>query len=154
MAGVRSRRSQNRMTNFQISVDGKNTNVNAEDLKYLESHEWVSIAEQDGQQVATIGISAFAVEQLGDIVHMELPSVGDSVTAGDEFGEVESVKAVSSMYSPVTGEVVEVHSAIVDDLSVLSDDPYQKGWLLKVKVDSLSNSLLDFATYKQQCESH
>jgi glycine cleavage system H protein len=151
---VRSRRSQNRMTNFQISVDGKNTNVNAEDLKYLESHEWVSIAEQDGQQVATIGISAFAVEQLGDIVHMELPSVGDSVTAGDEFGEVESVKAVSSMYSPVTGEVVEVHSAIVDDLSVLSDDPYQKGWLLKVKVSSLSNSLLDFATYKRQCESH
>lgn len=154
MAGVRSRRSQYRMTNFQISVDGKNTNVNAEDLKYLESHEWVSIAEQDGQQVATIGISAFAVEQLGDIVHMELPSVGDSVTAGDEFGEVESVKAVSSMYSPVTGEVVEVHSAIVDDLSVLSDDPYQKGWLLKVKVDSLSDNLLDFATYKQQCESH
>lgn len=128
--------------------------MNAEDLKYLESHEWVSIAEQGGQQVATIGISAFAVEQLGDIVHMELPSVGDSVTAGDEFGEVESVKAVSSMYSPVTGEVVEVHSAIVDDLSILSDDPYQKGWLLKIKVDSLSDNLLDFATYKQQCESH
>lgn len=128
--------------------------MNAEDLKYLESHEWVSVAEQGGQQVATIGISAFAVEQLGDIVHMELPSVGDSVTAGDEFGEVESVKAVSSMYSPVSGEVLEVHSAIVDDLSALSDDPYQKGWLLKVKVNSLSNSLLDFATYKQQCESH
>lgn len=128
--------------------------MKAEDLKYLESHEWVSVAEQGGQKVATVGISAFAVEQLGDIVHMELPEVGDSVTAGEEFGEVESVKAVSSMYSPVTGEILEVHTAIVDDLSVLSDDPYQKGWLLKVKVDSLSNSLLDFATYKQQCESH
>ncbi|MDP1561740.1 MAG: glycine cleavage system protein GcvH [Pirellulaceae bacterium] len=128
--------------------------MKAEDLKYLESHEWVSVVEHGGQQVATIGISAFAVEQLGDIVHMELPGVGDSVTAGEEFGEVESVKAVSSMYSPVTGEILEVHSAIVDDLSVLSDDPYQKGWLLKVKVDSLSKSLLDFATYKQQCESH
>lgn len=128
--------------------------MKAEDLKYLESHEWVAVAEQGGQKVATVGISAFAVEQLGDIVHMELPDVGDSVTAGEEFGEVESVKAVSSMYSPVTGEVLEVHTAIVDDLSVLSDDPYQKGWLLKIKVDSLSNKLLDFSTYKQQCESH
>jgi glycine cleavage system H protein len=128
--------------------------VKPEELKYLESHEWVSVAQQNGQQIATIGISAFAVEQLGDIVHMELPSVGDSVTAGEEFGEVESVKAVSSMYSPVNGEVVEVHTAIVDDLSVLSDDPYQKGWLLKVKVDSLSEGLLDYATYKKQCDSH
>jgi glycine cleavage system H protein len=128
--------------------------VKAEDLKYLESHEWVSVAMQGSQQVATIGISAFAVEQLGDIVHMELPSVGDSVSAGEEFGEVESVKAVSSMYSPVSGEILEVHSELVDDLSVLSEDPYQRGWLLKVKVDSLSDQLLDFATYKAQCESH
>lgn len=128
--------------------------MKAEDLKYLESHEWVSVAEHGGQQVATIGISAFAVEQLGDIVHMELPGIGDSVTAGDEFGEVESVKAVSSMYSPVTGEVLEVHSAIVDDLSVLSDDPYAKGWLIKVKVESLSPALLDYAAYKQQCDTH
>jgi glycine cleavage system H protein len=128
--------------------------VKAEDLKYLESHEWVSVAMQGSQQVATIGISAFAVEQLGDIVHMELPSVGDSVSAGEEFGEVESVKAVSSMYSPVSGEVLEVHSELVDDLSVLSEDPYQRGWLLKVKVHSLSGQLLDYATYKAQCESH
>lgn len=128
--------------------------MKAEELKYLESHEWVSVAEHGGQQVATIGISAFAVEQLGDIVHMELPGIGDAVTAGDEFGEVESVKAVSSMYSPVTGEVLEVHSAIVDDLSVLSDDPYAKGWLIKVKVESLSPALLDYAAYKQQCDTH
>ncbi len=128
--------------------------MKAEDLKYLESHEWVSVAMQGSQQVATIGISAFAVEQLGDIVHMELPSVGDSVSAGEEFGEVESVKAVSSMYSPVSGEVLEVHSELVDDLSVLSEDPYQRGWLLKVKVHSLSGQLLDYATYKAQCESH
>ncbi|MBL8892351.1 MAG: glycine cleavage system protein GcvH [Planctomycetaceae bacterium] len=128
--------------------------MKAEDLKYLESHEWVAVGTSGGQQVATIGISAFAVEQLGDIVHIELPGIGDSVTAGEEFGEVESVKAVSSLYSPVTGQVLEVHAGLVDDLSVLSDDPYERGWLLKVKVDSLSDRLLDFAAYKQQCDSH
>lgn len=128
--------------------------MKAEDLKYLESHEWVSAGAPGSQQVATIGISAFAVEQLGDIVHIELPGVGDSVTAGEEFGEVESVKAVSSLYSPVTGEVVEVHAGLADDLSVLSDDPYKRGWLLKVKVVSLSDKLLDYSTYKQQCDSH
>jgi len=128
--------------------------VKPEELKYLESHEWTLLEQQGGDLVATVGISAFAVEQLGDIVHMELPSVGDSVTAGDEFGEVESVKAVSSMYSPVSGEIVDVHSAILDNLAVLSDDPYAKGWLLKVKVSAPSDKLLDYATYQAQCESH
>jgi glycine cleavage system H protein len=128
--------------------------VKPEELKYLESHEWALLEQQGGDLVATVGISAFAVEQLGDIVHMELPSVGDSVTAGDEFGEVESVKAVSSMYSPVSGEIVDVHSAILDNLAILSDDPYAKGWLLKVKVSAPSDKLLDFATYQAQCESH
>jgi glycine cleavage system H protein len=128
--------------------------VKPEELKYLESHEWALLEQQGGDLIATVGISAFAVEQLGDIVHMELPSVGDNVTAGDEFGEVESVKAVSSMYSPVSGEIVDVHSAILDNLAILSDDPYAKGWLLKVKVSAPSDKLLDFVTYQAQCESH
>ncbi len=123
-----------------------------EELKYLESHEWVYVEDKDGQQVATVGISAFAVEQLNDIVHMELPSVGDSVTAGEEFGEVESVKAVSSMYSPVSGEILEVHSELPNQLESLSDDPYVKGWIMKVSVASLSDQLMDFAAYKKQCE--
>lgn len=121
-----------------------------EELRYLESHEWVHVA--DG--VATIGVSAFAVEQLNDIVHMELPSVGDSVTAGEEFGEVESVKAVSSVYSPVSGEIVEVHDDLPDNLEVLNEDPYAKGWMIKVKVagDDGADKLLDFPAYKAQCD--
>jgi len=130
------------------------TAVNAENLQYLESHEWVTIEQLDGQSVATVGISAFAVEQLGDVVHIELPAAGDTVTAGDEFGEVESVKAVSSLYSPVTGEVIEIHSALVADPSVLSEDPINKGWIMKVQVQELSPNLMDFAAYQKQCESH
>lgn len=128
--------------------------VNPESLQYLESHEWVGIEEVNGQKIATVGISAFAVEQLGDIVHMELPAVGTELVADQEFGEVESVKAVSSLYSPVTGDVLEVHSSLVDDLSVLGNDPYNAGWILKVAVKELSANLLDHDAYKSQCESH
>jgi glycine cleavage system H protein len=128
--------------------------VNPESLQYLESHEWVGIEEVNGQKIATVGISAFAVEQLGDIVHMELPAVGTALVADQEFGEVESVKAVSSLYSPVTGDVLEVHSSLVDDLSVLGNDPYNAGWILKVAVKELSGNLLDHDAYKSQCESH
>lgn len=125
-----------------------------EELKYLESHEWAYFAEENGAKVATVGISSFAVEQLNDIVHMELPSVGDTVTAGEEFGEVESVKAVSSMYSPVSGEIIEVHQDLPDNLEILSDDPYVKGWIMKVAVsgDDGADKLLDFEAYKAQCD--
>lgn len=125
-----------------------------EELMYLESHEWVHFSEENGSKVATVGISAFAVEQLNDIVHMELPSVGDTVTAGEEFGEVESVKAVSSMYSPVSGEIIAVHDDLPDNLEILSDDPYVKGWIMKVAVsgDEQSDQLMDYAAYKKQCD--
>lgn len=125
-----------------------------EELKYLESHEWAYFSEENGAKVATVGISAFAVEQLNDIVHMELPSVGDSVTAGEEFGEVESVKAVSSMYSPVSGEIIAVHEDLPNNLEILSDDPYVKGWIMKVAVsgDDGADNLMDFETYKKQCD--
>lgn len=125
-----------------------------EELKYLESHEWAYITEENGAKVATVGISSFAVEQLNDIVHMELPSVGDTVTAGEEFGEVESVKAVSSMYSPVSGEIIEVQESLPDNLEILSEDPYVKGWIMKVAVsgDDGADKLLDYAAYKAQCD--
>jgi glycine cleavage system H protein len=122
-------------------------------LLYAETHEWVDIAEQGGEQVATIGISAFAIEQLNDLVYMDLPEVGRTVEAGDEFGEVESVKAVSPLYSPVGGEVIEVHTDLPDQLEGINDDPYDFGWIVKIRVtdDSKLDSLLDFEAYEKQC---
>jgi glycine cleavage system H protein len=123
-------------------------------LLYAQTHEWVDISDEDGQQVATIGISAFALEQLGDLVYMDLPEVGKSVSAGEEFGEVESVKAVSPLYSPVTGEVIDVHSELPDRLEELSDDPYDFGWIVKVRVSdpqSGMDKLMDRAAYQKQC---
>ncbi|GAX40013.1 glycine cleavage system H protein [Tolypothrix sp. NIES-4075] len=102
-----------------------------EDLRYLDSHEYVRL---DGE-IATIGISAFAVQQLGDVVFVELPEVNDTVTRNEEFGTIESVKAVENLNSPVTGTVIERNDAIIDDPEQISDDPYGEGWLLKVRVN-------------------
>ncbi len=121
-----------------------------ENLRYAASHEWVDV---DGD-VATIGISAFAVAELTDLVFMALPESGKEIAAGEEFGEVESVKAVSPLYSPVSGTVVEVHSDLVDNLELLSDDPYEKGWIMKLKLSNPSEveALLTYEKYKAQCE--
>ena len=102
-----------------------------ETLSFAKTHEWVAYSDQNGQRIATIGISAFAVEQLTDLVYIDLPQVGQAVTAGESFGEIESVKAVSDLYSPVTGEVVEVNSALSDNLELFSDDPYGRGWIAR-----------------------
>jgi glycine cleavage system H protein len=122
-------------------------------LLYAESHEWVDIAEVGGQKIATIGISDFAIEQLNDLVYMELPEVGKTVGAGEEFGEVESVKAVSPLYSPVGGEVIEIHQELPEGLERLNNDPYDFGWMIKIKVDddSALESLMDYAAYQKQC---
>ena len=126
--------------------------MNAEELMYCPTHEWVSTTEENGETVATVGISAFAVEQLTDLVYMELPSVGNQVAAGQEFGEVESVKAVSPMYSPVSGEVIAVNDELADQLETLNDDPYTAGWIMKVRLSgALPDNLLDFAAYQKQC---
>ena len=126
--------------------------MNAEELLYCDTHEWVFVSEQDGQKIATVGISAFAVEQLTDLVYMELPAVGAAVMAGEEFGEVESVKAVSPLYSPVSGTVTEVNESLPDNLDILNTDPYESGWIMKVNVsEELPESLLDHATYQRQC---
>jgi len=123
------------------------------DLKYNPSHEWVGIEEHAGQRIAVIGITDFAIEQLTDLVFMALPKIGTQVKAGTEFGEVESVKAVSPLYSPVDGEVVEVHTALVEQLEKLGEDPFGNGWIIKVKLadDAQVDGLLDYAAYKQQC---
>lgn len=99
-------------------------------LKFLPTHEWVLI-EGD---TATVGISRFAVDQLTDLIHIELPAVGAHLAPGKSFGEVESVKAVSDLYAPVGGEVVEVNPAVLADVQALARDPYAEGWLLKVRL--------------------
>ncbi len=127
--------------------------MNPEQLLYAESHEWVHVDDNNGDKIATIGISAHAVEALTDLVYMDLPAVGTNVTAGEPFGEVESVKATSELYSPVDGEVVEVNTTLPDNLEILGTDPYVEGWILKVKLtnqDALEK-LLDHAAYEKMC---
>jgi glycine cleavage system H protein len=116
-------------------------------LRYSPTHEWVLI-EGD---TATVGISRFAVDQLTDLVMIDLPKVGSKVTAGKSFGEVESVKAVSDLYAPVSGEVVEVNAVVSDNVLTLAEDPYTKGWLIKVKLDpsGAASELLDHAAYEK-----
>ena len=123
--------------------------ITPDQLKFCDSHEWVHL--QDG--IATVGISAFAVAELTDVTFIALPKVGQQVTAGQEFGEVESVKALSPMYSPVSGEVVEVNEPLADKLQVLNTDPYNEGWIMKVKVSNPSDvdALLSWDAYQKQC---
>ncbi|MCJ8279122.1 MAG: glycine cleavage system protein GcvH [Rivularia sp. ALOHA_DT_140] len=121
-----------------------------EDLKYLDSHEYVRLEDEN----ATIGISAFAIDQLGDIVFLELPEVGDTVSKGESFGTVESVKAVEDLNSPVTGTVTECNDAMVDSPENLADDPYGDGWLIKVQVEDPSDvdDAMSAAEYSSKVE--
>lgn len=122
-------------------------------LLYAESHEWVDLTEEGGKAVGTIGLSGFALEQLNDLVYMELPELGRELAAGEEFGEVESVKAVSPLYSPVSGKVIAVHDDLPDSLEKLNDDPYDFGWIVKVEISDSNSAdkLLDYAAYQKQC---
>lgn len=121
-----------------------------EDLKYLDSHEYVRL---DGE-IATIGISAFAVDQLGDIVFVELPDISDEVEVGESFGTVESVKAVEDLYPPVSGTVIERNEAVIDAPEVIGEDPYGEGWLLKVRVnpDESLDEVLSASEYRAKVE--
>lgn len=101
------------------------------DLKYIETHQWVRVAS-DG--TATVGITDFAQDQLGDVVFVELPEVGATVTGGEEAGVAESVKSASDVFSPVTGEVVEINESLDEEPEKLNDDPYGEGWLFRVKL--------------------
>lgn len=101
------------------------------DRKYSKEHEWVLV---DGD-VAVIGISSFAQDQLGEVVYIDLPGTGDSVSTGDTFGEIESVKSVSELFAPVSGEIVEVNDALGDSPETVNQDPHGEGWMIKVKLD-------------------
>ena len=116
------------------------------DLRYTAEHEWVEI---DGN-IATIGITDWAQGELGDIVFVELPEVGFEAVQGEAFGTIEAVKAVSDLYSPVTGKVVEINTGLDDDPMVINRDPYDEGWMIKVEMTDPSevDNLLDASGYK------
>jgi len=127
--------------------------MNPEQLLFAKTHEWVHVEpKSDGPEIATVGISAFAVEALTDLVFMQLPQVGHNVAVGQSIGEIESVKAVSDIYSPVSGQVVEVNTELPDKLETLSTDPYGAGWIVKIELDTpLPDDLMDYAAYQKQC---
>ena len=120
------------------------------DLKYLDTHEYVRL---DGE-IATLGITAFAVDQLGDIVFLELPDIGDALEKGETFGSIESVKAVEDMYAPISGTVIERNDAMVESPELLSEDPYGEGWLLKVRINDADDlqDALSANQYRAQVE--
>lgn len=129
--------------------------MNPEQLLYTKSHEWVHVADgSGGEKIVTMGLTAFALEALTDLVFIDLPDVGREVKAKEPLGEVESVKAVSDIYSPVDGEVAEVNSEVADRLESLADDPYESGWLVKIRVADEAGlpNLQDYNAYKKQCE--
>ncbi len=120
-----------------------------EDLRYADSHEWVKV---DGD-IATVGITDYAQHALGSIVYVDMPEVGDEVTAGEEFGAVESVKAASDLISPVSGEVVEINEALEDEPELINKDAFSN-WIMKVRLSDAGevDALLDAAAYAKLCE--
>ncbi|PFG09900.1 glycine cleavage system protein GcvH [Marinobacter sp. LV10MA510-1] len=116
------------------------------DLKYLETHQWVRVDESG---LATVGITDFAQQQLGDVVYIGVPELGTTVTGGEEAGVAESVKSASDVFSPVTGEVVEINERLEDEPEKVNEDPYGEGWLFRVKMtdDGELDGLMDADTY-------
>ena len=113
-------------------------------LHYTDEHEWIAL-EGD---VATIGVTDYAADKLGDVVFVELPAVGTSVSAGDVCGEIESTKSVGELYAPLTGEVIEINDAVVDDPSIVNASAFGEGWLIKVRVDAADiDGLMDRDAY-------
>jgi glycine cleavage system H protein len=114
------------------------------DLKYVDTHEWVKIEDD----VATVGITDFAQDQLGDVTFVELPGVGENLAAGRGMGSVESVKAASDLYSPVSGKVIEVNGALESTPELVNSDPYGKGWMLKIRLSGNADKLLSADEYQ------
>ena len=130
-------------------------NQTPSDLKFLASHEWIRLSEDN---VVVVGISDHAQEQLGDIVFVELPSIGDSVVSGDEAAVVESVKAASEVYSPFTGEVIEINEALEDSPERVNSSPYDDGWFFKLKVSDENleniNSFMNADNYLSRLDNN
>jgi glycine cleavage system H protein len=122
-----------------------------DNLHYTKDHEWILVQGETG----TVGITDFAQEQLGDVVHVQLPRVGEKFSAHDTFGEVESVKTFSELFIPVSGEVVEVNEALVDSPELVNSSPYGDGWMIKVKLSATGevDSLLSASEYEDFVES-
>ncbi len=122
-----------------------------EEFYYTKEHEWAQVDEN----TVTIGITQFAQEQLGEVVYVELPEEGQKITQGQTFGVVESVKAVSDLYAPVSGTVIEVNTTVTDNPTVLNDDPMNGGWLLKIELDSENElaNLMRAPEYKKLIEA-
>ncbi len=118
------------------------------DRLYHDSHEWAKI---EGDE-ALVGITFFAQDQLGDITYVDLPAVGDTLEAGDEYGSIESVKAASDLFSPVSGEVIAVNEDLDADPEIVNGDPYEKGWMIRVKLSGQPTGLLSAADYDKSCE--
>jgi len=119
-----------------------------DDRRYLESHEWTTT---DGETVR-IGITDFAQDELGDVVFVELPAVGDEITAEEAFGVVESIKAVSDLYAPISGEITAVNETLFDQPELVNDDPFDEGWMLEVELsdDTELDALLSADEYREQ----
>ncbi len=124
------------------------------ELLYAETHEWTYVEEEDGSKIATVGLTSHAIEALTDLVFMDLPATGTAVSFGEPFGEVESVKATSDLYSPVNGEIVDVNTTLPDHLEALSSDPYGEGWMIKVKLADVAalENLMDLEAYEKMCD--
>ncbi|MGA5744212.1 MULTISPECIES: glycine cleavage system protein GcvH [Rothia] len=127
------------------------SNVPAE-LSYTSEHEWVSALTAEG--TVRVGITDHAQDALGDVVYVDLPSVGDSVAAEDSFGEIESTKSVSDLFAPIAGEIVAVNEGLEDDPALVNSDPYGEGWIIEIRpenTDDLAN-LLDAEAYKAELD--
>jgi glycine cleavage system H protein len=124
-----------------------------DDYKYSETHEWIKYNEK--KKEATIGITDYAVKQLSDLVHLELPKVGDTLEQGAPFGEIESVKTVADLVSPLSGKVLEVNKEVAADLDILKEEPFEDGWLIKIKPSDPSEleSLMTKKEYEEFLES-
>ena len=129
--------------------------MNPEQMLFSKTHEWVAVSvDPSGAKIATVGVTAFALEALTDLVFIELPSPGRKVIAGEPFGVVESVKAVSDLNSPVDGEIVEANRAAAERPEGLAQDPYGAGWLVKIRIadETALAALMDYPAYRKQCE--
>ena len=124
-----------------------------DNLKFTETHEWIRVEEDSS--TATIGLSAYAAEQLGDVVYLELSAVGDAVKQGEAFGVIESVKAAFDMNSPISGEVIEINEPLLTELDRIAQDPCGEGWMIKMKIENSDElgSLMDSTQYEELLKS-
>ncbi len=120
------------------------------ELKYLETHEWAR--HQEGSDIITVGLTDYAIEQLGDIVFLELPAVGDKVVKESQFCTIESVKAASDLYAPLSGEIMEINESLTENLELFKTDPYRQAWIVKIKAENIAEleTLMNAEDYEKQ----